>query len=110
MWAVLPRNRRALWWARFLIVSDPGVLADDRGARLTRLERTVVFARRRGLLHLRRVLAFRLWRQRFAWAQTAAKQMRSAEGVEFRFDSVGIALESAGATESARVEFPLSQS
>jgi len=96
VWAVLPRNRRALVELVFSLLAVPvfwlmiAVLDSHGWSGLLSLPVVV------GSFIFGAFLAFRVWRQRFAWAQTAAKQMRSAEGVEFRFDSVGISLEVPG--------------
>src|SRR6185369_5810875 len=97
VWTVLPRNRCALVELVFSLLAIPVfwlmlAVLDSHGWRGLWSLPVIV-----GSFLVGAWLAFRLWRQRFAWARAAAKQMRSAEGVEFRFDSVGISLEIPGA-------------
>ena len=97
VWRVLPRNRRALVELVFSLLAIPVfwsmiAVLDAHGWRGLWSLPVVASSFMVGAS-----LVFRVWRQRSVWARTAAKQMQSAEGVEFRFDSVGISLEVPGA-------------
>lgn len=96
VWSVLPRNRRALIQLVFSLSAIPVfwlmvAVLDPLGWSGLMSWPVVTGSFVFGVLG-----AFGLWQRRFMWAQTAAKQTRNAGGVEFRFDSVGVALMAGG--------------
>ncbi|HEY0465571.1 MAG TPA: YcxB family protein [Polyangiaceae bacterium] len=96
VWAVLPRNRQALVSLAFSLLAIPlfwlmlAVLDSHGWSGLMSLPLVV------GSFIFGALSAFGLWLRRFAWAQSAAAQMRNLEGVEFRFDSSGVSLVAPG--------------
>ncbi|HYP75566.1 MAG TPA: YcxB family protein [Polyangiaceae bacterium] len=96
VWAILPRNRLALVKLVFSLLAIPLfwlmiAVLEAHGWRGLMSFPVVI-----GSFVVGAVLAFGLWRRRFAWARSAAMQMRSAEGVELRFDSAGVSVSGQG--------------
>jgi len=96
VWAVLPRNRRALVELVFTFLAIPlfwltTAVLDSHGLRGVMSLPVVV-----GAFVVSAVLAFTIWLRRSLWTRSAVRQLRGVEGAEFRFDSLGISMVTQG--------------